>query len=133
MKKFNKKQQVEYYYSCVFNSLVLFAMSFDDLMKMKSPAFSPMFELETEYDDGFNDYVLNQNFENKKINPALKPNIDSFKLKVENLKKGFWKLEFVKSHPQWEEIRMVANNLLNKMGEKRRNYDSGFTAIVVAD
>ena len=108
-------------------------MSFDDLMKMKSPAFSPMFELETEYDDGFNDYVLNQNFENKKINPALKPNIDSFKLKVENLKKGFWKLEFVKSHPQWEEIRMVANNLLNKMGEKRRNYDSGFTAIVVAD
>ena len=52
---------------------------------------------------------------------------------VENLKKGFWKLEFVKSHPQWEEIRMVANNLLNKMGEKRRNYDSGFTAIVVAD
>ena len=132
-KELTEQEQIEYQYSCVYNSLILFANSVDYLKSLSAPAFDPIFELESEFDIGFSDYTLQKNFENGTIKHELRRELLDFKKSVADVSADLWNYESIEKHETWENIRAQANLLLTKMGETRRIYDERFTTIIYVD
>jgi hypothetical protein len=132
-KQLNEQEQIAYQYSCVYNSLVLFANTVNYLKSLSAPAFDPMFELESEFDIGFTDYTLDKNFENGTIKENLKQDLLDFKKSVNDVPSHLWNYDDLDTHETWKNIRSQANILLTKMGETRREYDHGFTTIIYVD
>ncbi len=132
-KELTEEQQREYYYSCLYNSLVLFAATPQYLESLGSPVFNPLTELEAEFDYAFGDFVFEQNFKNNKVKESLRNDLIKFKEKVNNISSEIWTLEKIATESIWMDIRNNANEILNKMGEKRREYDFSFTTIIYAD
>lgn len=132
-RQLNEEEQIAYQYSCVYNSLVLFANPVDYLKSLSAPTFDPIFELESEFDIGFTDYTLDKNFENGTIKETLKQELLDFKKSVNDVPSQLWNYEDLETHSTWKNIRSQANILLTKMGETRREYDHGFTTIIYAD
>jgi hypothetical protein len=129
-KQLNEQEQIAYQYSCIYNSLVLFANTVDYLKSLSAPTFDPIFELESEFDIGFNDYTLDKNLENGTIKESLKQDLLDFKKSVDNVPSQLSNYEDLDTHETWKNIRDHANILLTKMGETRREYDHGFTTII---
>jgi len=132
-KELTEEEQIKYQYSCVYNSLVLFANSVDYLKSLSAPAFDPIFELESEFDIGFSDYTLEKNFENETIKEELRQELLDFKKSVQDVPSNLWNYEDLETHDTWKSIRAHANAILTKMGETRREYDDGFTTIIYVD
>ena len=132
-KVLTEEEQKAYQYSCVYNSLVLFANSVDYLKGLAAPAFDPLMELESEYDIGFTDFTLEENFANGTIKENLKQDLLDFRKSVKDVPSKLWNFEDLETHEIWKNIRTQANSLLTKMGEKRREYDDGFTTIIYID
>jgi hypothetical protein len=132
-KELTEQEQIEYQYSCLYNSLILFANSVDYLKSLSSPSFDPIFELESEFDIGFSDYTLGKNFENGTIMDDLRQELLDFKKSVTDVPASLWNYESIERHETWNNIRTQANLLLTKMGETRRKYDDHFTTIVYVD
>ena len=123
----------DYHYSCLYNSLVLFAATPEYLKSLSGPVFAPIFELETDFDYAFGDFIFEQNFKNGKVNESLRNDLLKFKTKVDKTEPAIWTIEEIETNSIWQDIRNDANLLLDKLGEKRRAYDFGNTTIVVAD
>ena len=132
-KELNADEQIEYHYSNIYNSLILFANSVDYLKSLDAPAFDPIFELESEFDIGFSDYSLNTNLENQKITQFQFDNLVKFKNKVYNIEPEFWNYESLETNNVWKEIRSDADKLLNELGITRRTYNFDFTTIYYVD
>ena len=95
--------------------------------------FAPIFELETAFDYAFGDFMFEQNFKNGSVQESLRQELLKFKAKVDITEPAIWTIEEIEKNPIWQDIRNDANILLDKLGEKRREYDFGNTTIVKAD
>ena len=120
-------------YTCLYNSLVLFAATPEYLKSLSGPVFAPIFELETDFDYAFGDFMFEQNFKNGSVQESLRQELLKFKAKVDITEPAIWTIEEIEKNPIWQDIRNDANILLDKLGEKRREYDFGNTTIVKAD
>lgn len=129
-RRLNEQEQIAYSYSCVYNSLVLFANSVDYLKSLSAPAFDPLFEIESEFDLGFSGYHLEKNFENGTIKENMKPDLLDFKRYVLEIPSELWNYEALESHEIWKKIRAQAGLLLDRMGETNREYNHDFTTII---
>jgi hypothetical protein len=119
--------EATYYYSCLYNSLVLLAASPDYLSRLAGPTFDPVFELEAEFDYAFRYPAFEGVFTTGKVSELLKDELLTFKRRVVDLPPEAWCWDFITSSVAWQEIRADADKLLTQLGELRREYDFSFT------
>ncbi|AII53216.1 hypothetical protein [Hymenobacter sp. APR13] len=119
--------QAAYYYSCLYNSLVLLAASPDYLAKLAGPTFDPVFELEAEFDYAFRYPAFEEVFTTGKVSELLKDELLTLKSRVLALPPEAWHWDSISSAVAWQEIRVKADSLLTHLGELRREYDFSFT------
>lgn len=122
-------RNVEFYYSNLINSLVLFSFTTKELEKLAGPLFNPMSELETEIDYAFLPVCFETIFRNDRIDSSLKSELLDFKKKTDDIPAEVWDWEFIDTHELWVEARKDANDLLNKLGIKGREYNDEYETI----
>ncbi len=124
-----KASKVDFYYSNLINSLVLFAATPEYLISLGDSSFNPIFELETEIDYAFTPSIFNKIFEKKLIEENLKTNLLEFKSKIDKIPSNLWTWDSICNNSEWEEIRKEANYLLDSINIKNKVYNDDFTTI----
>lgn len=132
-KQLTKNEQDEFYFSCVCNSLILFAATPEYLKTLSGPGFNILFELETEFDYAFEDALLNQCITSGKIEITLKSELLAFKQKIKSIPTELWNFPALEQNELWQEIRQHADILLTKMHVESRTLNNKFTRIIVAN
>ena len=69
---------VDFYYTNLINSLILFSLSSTELEKLDGPTFNPLTELESEIDYAFTPVCLNTIFRKKLIDKSFKEELLQF-------------------------------------------------------
>lgn len=123
-------KSVDFYYTNLINSLILFAMPAEELDKLSGPAFDPMFELEMEIDYAFTPVCFETLFRNRYIDISFKDELIAFKKETDNMPLDIWCWEHLEAYEQWTALRYKANQLLDKLGVKSRMYDGDFVTII---
>jgi hypothetical protein len=116
----------EYHYSCLYNALVLMAAPGEYLESLSGPGFHPVAELESEFAIGVEKSMLLNNIKNGFINEEQLHKIIQLKHNVGQIESELWKIEHIKAHHKWQQVRDEAESILNLIGEKRRIYDNQF-------
>ena len=122
-------KHVDFYYSNLINSLILFTFKTDKLEELAGPVFDPMAELETEIDYAFTPVCFETIFRNGLIDESSKSELLSFKKKTDEIPAEIWEWEFIDNHDTWIEIRKEANELLDKLGVSSRKYTEDYTTV----
>lgn len=120
---------VDFYYTNLINSIILFSLITDDLEKLIEPAFDPMFELESEIDYAFTPVCFDAIFRNGLIDNSLKNELLTFKKETDDIPKEIWEWELIDNHTTWITVRQNANKILDKLGVKSRTFNDDFTTI----
>lgn len=107
----------------IYNSLALFAMSYEDLMKLDGPMFDVEFELESEFEIAFVDANINYLFGNKLLSQNIREELLGFKAFIEAIPGPLWKVEEFKTNELWENARARANSILSLLHINDRDYD----------
>lgn len=107
----------------IYNSLALFAMSYEDLVKLDGPAFDVGFELESEFEIAFVDANIDYVFGNKLIPQNVKEELLAFKAFVEAIPGPLWKIEALKTNEVWDTVRRRASLMLTLLHISDREYD----------
>lgn len=135
MRALDEEQQAQFtenfYYACLYNTLVLFAASPEYLEKLDGPLFDVPFEMESEFDYAFNEPVFSSVFTSGKVAEELHGELLEFKKEVSSLSGVMWQWEEIISNAEWHKVKIHAEELLIKLGETGRNYDFSFTNILV--
>lgn len=126
-------QFVDFYFSNLINSIILFALSKEDLEKLIAIAFDPIFELESEIDYAFLPVCFETVFRNGKLNPSFKQDLLNFKLKTNAIPREIWNWEDLETHELWISIRIEANDLLDRIGITHRTCNDDYTTIYDLD
>lgn len=122
-------KQVDFYYSNLISSLILFTFKTDKLEKLAGPVFDPIFELESEIDYAFTPVLFETIFRKGLINNSHKLELLKFKKKTDNIPSEIWDWEFIDNHNTWIEIRKEADELLDKLGVSSREYSEDYTTV----
>jgi hypothetical protein len=122
-------KHVDFYYSNLINSLILFTFKTDKLEELAGPVFNPMAELGTEIDYAFTPVCFETIFRNGLIDESYKSELLSFKKKTDEIPVENWEWEFIDNHVTWIEIRKEANELLDKLGVSSREYSEDYTTV----
>jgi len=125
--------RVDFYYSNLINSLVLFAASPAYLDSLTGPVFNPISELETELDYAFTPVLFDEIFEKKLLSESFKPDLLDFKSNVDRIPSEIWTWENICESSEWQDLRNQANKLLDRIGIKSRIYNEDFTKIYDSD
>ncbi|MNU49988.1 hypothetical protein D3C71_389440 [compost metagenome] len=126
-------QFVDFYFSNLINSLILFSLSKEDLEKLIAIAFDPIFELESEIDYAFLPVCFETVFRNGKLSQSVKQDLVDFKLKTDAIPREVWDWEYLETHGSWISIRTEANLLLDKIGITHRTYGDDYTTVYDVD
>jgi hypothetical protein len=118
---------VDFYYSNLTNSIILFSLTSKELKKLAGPVFNPMTELETEIDYAFTSVCFDTIFRKGLINKSFKDELLQFKKRTDEIPSEIWDWEFIDNHETWVNIRQKANNLLDKLGVTNRTYNDNST------
>ena len=119
----------DYYYSCLYNMLVLFAAPPPYLSTLAGPGFEVPFEMETGLLGAFDEPDFSAVFKSGKVAEAVRGELLAFKKAVDALPSALWQWEAIKTNDGWQPIRARAEQLLAKLGENRRAYDFSFTTV----
>ncbi len=122
-------KHVDFYYTNLINSIILFSLTTEELDKLAGPAFDPMFELESEIDYAFTPVCFDTIFRNIMIDNSLKNELLAFKKETDDIPKEIWEWEYIDNHNTWVSIRKNANILLDKLGVTSRIYNDDFITI----
>jgi hypothetical protein len=122
-------KSVDFYYTNLINSLILFSLSSKELEQLSEPAFDPIFELESEIDYAFTPVCFETIFRNGLIDNNYKQELLNFKSSTDNIPSKIWDYEFIDNHENWITIREKANELLDKLGIAERKYKDDYTTI----
>jgi hypothetical protein len=120
---------VDFYYTNLINSIVLFSLTTTELEKLARPTFDPIFELESEIDYAFTPVCFETIFRNGRIDNAFKNDLLSFKKETDAIPTEIWDWEFIDNHETWISLRLKANNLLERLGITSRTYNDDFTTV----
>jgi hypothetical protein len=133
MKDFEKEKQARFtenfYYSCLYNSLVLFAATPHYLQILDGPGFDVPFEMESEFDYAFREPAFDSIFKSGKVAEELRSELLQFKNEVDELPNALWQWEEIMKNAEWQAVRTHAERLLVNLGETRREYDFSFTKL----
>jgi hypothetical protein len=122
-------KNVEFYFTNLINSIILFSLNKTELELLITPAFDPIFELESEIDYAFTPVCFETIFRNQLIDVKFKPALLSFKKITDEIPSEIWDWEFIETEQNWINVRKKANELLTEMGIKTREYNDDFTTI----
>lgn len=120
---------VEFYYTNLINSLILFSLNSKELEKLTEPSFDPIFELESEIDYAFVPVCFNTIFRKGLINYSFKDELLQFKEWTSQIPSEIWDWEFIEKHETWVTTRLKANAILDKLGVTSRIYNDDFITI----
>lgn len=120
---------VNFYYTNLINSLILFTLTTNELENLASPVFNPIAELESEIDYAYTPVCFETIFRNGLINKSFRNELISFKKKIDEIPAEIWNLEFIDNHDTWIEIRKETNELLNKLGITNREYNDDYVTV----
>ena len=122
-------KHVDFYYTNLINSIILFSLTSKELEKLAGPVFNPMSELETEIDYAFTPVCFNTIFRNGLIDNSFKDELLAFKKWTDDIPSEIWDWEFIDNHEIWDTSRLKANALLDILGVTSRNVNDDYTSI----
>lgn len=123
-------KHVDFYYTNIVNSLILYTYNVDQLDEMAPILVDPLAELYEELHYAFIPVLFETVFRNKPINESLKEDLLQFKNNVENIPVEIWDWDFLDEHETWKNIRLEAEMLLNKLNIETRTYNTDYTTIL---
>lgn len=123
-------KHVDFYYTNIVNSLILYTYNVDQLDEMAPILIDPLAELYEELHYAFIPVLFETVFRNKRINESLKEDLLQFKNNVENIPVEIWDWDFLDEHETWKNIRLEAEMLLNKLNIETRTYNTDYTTIL---
>jgi hypothetical protein len=119
-------KHVDFYYTNLINSLILFSLTSKELEKLVGADFNPMTELETEIDYAFTPVCFDTIFRKGLINNSFKTEFLEFKKWTDNIPSEIWDWEYIDNQETWITTRQKAIELLDKLGVKSRTYNDDF-------
>lgn len=122
-------KHVDFYYTNLINSLILFSLTSKELEKLAGAVYNPMTELESEIDYAFTPVCFDTIFRKGLIDKFFKEELLQFKKGTEDIPSEIWEWEFIDNHETWVTTRQKANALLNKLGVTSRTYNDDYTTI----
>jgi hypothetical protein len=122
-------KHLDFYYTNLINSLILFSLTTKELEKLAGPVFNPLSELEAEIDYAFTPVCFDTIFRNGLIDDSFKIELLTFKKETDDIPSEIWEWEFIDNHETWISTRQKANALLDKLGVAGRIYNDDYTTI----
>lgn len=126
-------KNVEFYYTNLINSLILFTYNSQELKQMEYILIDPLTELYEEIDYAFLPVCFETIFRNKQIEEIYKDELLNFKKLVDEIPNEIWDYDFIGLNENWIEIKNKADNLLNKIGVETRIFNTKFDKIITND
>lgn len=126
-------KHVDFYYTNLMNSLILFSLTTNELEKLAGPVFNPLTEIETEIDYAFTPVCFETIFRKGVIDKSLRSELLEFKKETDNIPSEIWDWEFIDNHKTWIKVRQNANYLLEKLGVTSRRYNGDYITIYGRD
>lgn len=123
-------KSVDFYYTNLINSLVLFTYNSDELEQMEFILIDPLTELYEEMDYAFLPVCFETIFRNNVIDDKYKNELLNFKKLVDEIPNEIWDYEFIGVNEKWTEIKNNAENLLNKLGVETRIFNTTYHKII---
>lgn len=123
-------KSVDFYYTNLINSLILFTYNSDELEQMEFILIDPLTELYEEMDYAFLPVCFDTIFRNNVIDDKYKNELLNFKKLVDEIPNEIWDYEFIGVNEKWKEIKNNAENLLNKLGVETRIFNTTHHKIV---
>ncbi|WP_185740228.1 hypothetical protein [Flavobacterium branchiophilum] len=120
---------VDFYYTNLINSIILFSLTSKELEKLSGPVFNPMTELESEIDYAFTPVCFETIFRKGVIDKSFKDELLKFKKWTDDIPSEIWDWEFIDKHEMWASTRIKANALLDKLGVTSRTYNDDYITI----
>jgi hypothetical protein len=120
--EYNKS--VDFYYTNLINSLILFTYNSDELEQMEFILIDPLTELYEEMDYAFLPVCFETIFRNNVIDDKYKNELLNFKKLVNEIPNEIWDYEFIGVNEKWTKIKNNAENLLNKLGVETRIFNT---------
>lgn len=120
---------VDFYYTNVINSIILFTYNSSQLEEMTPILIDPLNELYEELEYAFTDVCFETVFRLELLDNSIKNELLEFKKEVDKIPNEIWEWDFIDSEETWKQIRLRANKLLNKMGVSTRTYNIDYTNI----
>ncbi|SMO34440.1 hypothetical protein SAMN06265171_101149 [Chryseobacterium rhizoplanae] len=123
-------KHVDFYYTNIINSLILYSYNVDQLDEMAPILIDPLAELYEELDYAFIPVLFETIFRNKRINESFKEDLLQFKKNVDDIPVEIWDWDFLDQHETWKNIRLEAEMLLNKLNIETRTYNTDYTTFL---
>lgn len=123
-------ENVDFYYTNIINSLILYTYDVTKLNEMASILLDPLTELYEELDYAFLPALFETVFRNELINKQFKEELLIFKKKVDNVPVELWDFDIMDVNETWLEIRKNAEDLLNRLNIESRLYNTDYTTII---
>ncbi|MDN3693905.1 hypothetical protein QWZ06_17275 [Chryseobacterium tructae] len=123
-------ERVDFFYTNIINSLILYTYNVEKLDKMTPILIDPLTELYEELDYAFLPLLFETVFRNNLIDQSFKEKLLVFKKKVDDIPNEIWGWDFLDTHESWKTIRLDAEDLLSQMNIKTRVYNTDYTIII---
>jgi hypothetical protein len=122
-------KHVDFYYTNLINSLILYTYDSKKLEDMAPILINPLTELYEELEYAFTPVCFETVFRVGLINNSLKKELLEFKRDVDEIPKEIWEWKFIDSHETWITIREKSNFLLDKIGITSLTYNDDYTTV----
>jgi len=126
-------QYVNFYYTNLINSLILFTYNTQQLDALTPVLIDPLNELYEELQYAFTPVCFETIFRNKKIDSKFKEELLSFKSRVEELPTELWNWELLDENENWKHLKIHDENLLDKLGITSRIFNDEFITIMLSN
>ncbi|MBK8674473.1 MAG: hypothetical protein IPN93_16280 [Bacteroidetes bacterium] len=123
-------KNVDFFYTNLINSLILFTYNSEELEKMEFILIDPLTELYEEMDYAFLPVCFETIFRNNIIEDKYKEEFVNFKKLVNEIPNEIWDYEFIGKNKKWMEIKNNAENLLNKLKVETRVFNTNCHKII---
>ena len=129
MKETDYDKHVDFYYTNVINSLILFTYDSVKLGEMAPVLIDPLTELYEELQYACTPVCLDTVVRMELITDSMKDELLVFKKEIEEIPTEIWEWEFLDQHETWLITRQKANILLDKLGLTSRTYNDDYLTI----
>jgi len=128
-KKMEYDKHVDFYYTNLINSIILFTYNVEELKKLEPILIDPLTELYEELEYAFTPVCFETIFRLGKIERKLKDDLLEFKKEVVSIPKEIWDWKFIDEHETWKNTRNRATEILVKLNITSREYNDDYDVI----
>ncbi|MEG0983213.1 hypothetical protein, partial [Algoriella sp.] len=102
----NYDKHVDFYYTNLINSIILFTYDTSKLDLMAPILFDPLTELYEELDYAFIPILFETVFYNNLIDESFRNDLLQFKEKVDKIPNEIWDWEYIDTHDEWKKLKI---------------------------